>query len=271
MTNVAHDGRRLQWNASANCFRCYTGSEKEITLYRRTISTGGNGGGTTPTPEPTPTPTEVPPYVRTIEFSGNAVVDAQLRWQAEELFGIEEEPCYVSYTNGIWFSTVFQKGEEIYPVVYNLDTAEQVHGSGLIKDTYFAIIKERLQTYMAECYPTETKDDFLTYKQVYQAEDYQKFYLTESQLVFCFDANTLTAEHPAFSYAVDLSEAQAFFKYNLDGTKAGIAIRELDPNKPMVAFTFAFFATMQPKVIRVYRNSRDIKLLSSIISRNSAR
>lgn len=60
MTNVAHDGRRLQWNASANCFRCYTGSQKEITLYRRTTSTGGNGGGTTPTPDPTPDPEPEP-------------------------------------------------------------------------------------------------------------------------------------------------------------------------------------------------------------------
>ena len=45
MTSVAHDGRRLQWNASANCFRCYTGSQKEITIYRRGISTGSNTGG----------------------------------------------------------------------------------------------------------------------------------------------------------------------------------------------------------------------------------
>lgn len=69
MTNVAHDGRRLQWNASASCFRCYTGGQKDLTFYRRGISTGGNtggnesgdgneddddntGGSTTPTPDP---------------------------------------------------------------------------------------------------------------------------------------------------------------------------------------------------------------------------
>ena len=46
--NLAISNYRLQWNASANIFRCYTGSQKEVTLYRRTISTGGNGGGTTP-------------------------------------------------------------------------------------------------------------------------------------------------------------------------------------------------------------------------------
>ena len=58
MRNVAHDGRRLQWNANANatCFRCYTGSQKEITLYRRTTSTGS----VTPSPDPTPDPTPDP-------------------------------------------------------------------------------------------------------------------------------------------------------------------------------------------------------------------
>ena len=47
MTSVAHDGRRLQWNANENarCFRCYTGSQNELTFYRRGISTGGNTGG----------------------------------------------------------------------------------------------------------------------------------------------------------------------------------------------------------------------------------
>ena len=60
ITNVAHDDRRLQWNGSANCFRCYTGSQEEITIYRRSTSTGGNSGGTTPTPDPTPDPDPTP-------------------------------------------------------------------------------------------------------------------------------------------------------------------------------------------------------------------
>ena len=54
--NVGHNNYRLQWNASANCFRCYTGSQKELTIYRRTTSTGDVGGGSTPTPDPTPEP-----------------------------------------------------------------------------------------------------------------------------------------------------------------------------------------------------------------------
>ena len=192
----------------------------------------------TPTPGPTATPTPTPPPVRTMEFSGNALVDAQLRWQAEEIFGIEEDVCYASFANGIYFSTVFQRGDEIYPVVYNLDTAEQVQGSDLIKDTYFAITKERLQEYVKKTYPEEANDSFVSYNQIYQAEDYQKFYMTKDKLVFCFDAGTLSANHPAFTYACDLNEAKAFFKNNLDGTANGPGIRELDPNAKMIAITF---------------------------------
>ncbi len=38
--NVAYSSYRLQWNASANIFRCYNGSQEELTLYRRGTSTG---------------------------------------------------------------------------------------------------------------------------------------------------------------------------------------------------------------------------------------
>ena len=48
MKNLANTERRLQWNASASIFRCYTGGQKEITLYRRSTSTGS----TTPSPDP---------------------------------------------------------------------------------------------------------------------------------------------------------------------------------------------------------------------------
>lgn len=48
LINASYTGRRLQWNSDANCFRCYTGSQKDITLYRRTVSAGSG----TVTPEP---------------------------------------------------------------------------------------------------------------------------------------------------------------------------------------------------------------------------
>ena len=52
LVNAYYTSRRLQWNESALCFRCYEGSQKELTLYRRTSSTGS----VTPSPDPTPDP-----------------------------------------------------------------------------------------------------------------------------------------------------------------------------------------------------------------------
>lgn len=199
----------------------------------------------TPTPTPSPTPTAIPQAIEVMGdilteeaiFSGNETVDAAIREQVETLSG-EEEIRYVGYQKGIYFSTVFQKGAELFPTVYNLETGVPVTGSDLMKEIYFAIIKERLQTYVAEEFPDQTGDEFLTYQQIYQAEDYQQFYMTEDKLVFYFSANTLTAEHPAFTYEADLSEAQAFFKYDFDGIARTPYIRELDPNAKMLAITF---------------------------------
>lgn len=50
MANASYSNRRLQWNASAEIFRCYTGSQQEITLFRRTSSSQT----VTPTPDPDP-------------------------------------------------------------------------------------------------------------------------------------------------------------------------------------------------------------------------
>ena len=62
MKNVGHSGYRLQWNSSDTCFRCYNGSQEEITLYRRGTSTGtvtpGPGPGTNPDPEDPEDPEE---------------------------------------------------------------------------------------------------------------------------------------------------------------------------------------------------------------------
>ena len=60
ITNVAYSSRKLQWNTGANCFRCYTGGQKDLTLYKRTKLSGGVTPTPTPDPEtPTPEP-EVP-------------------------------------------------------------------------------------------------------------------------------------------------------------------------------------------------------------------
>ena len=52
LINASYTGRRLQWNNDAKMFRCYTGSQKEITLYRREYNSGP--GAVTPDPDPDP-------------------------------------------------------------------------------------------------------------------------------------------------------------------------------------------------------------------------
>ena len=46
--NNAYSTYYLQWNTSANIFRCYTGSQKDVTLFKLD---GTAGGGTNPQPE----------------------------------------------------------------------------------------------------------------------------------------------------------------------------------------------------------------------------
>ncbi len=200
------------------------------------------------TPEPTLTVTpEVSPTilpevsetpVPTVIPEGNELVEYIVEKHAAEFYEDGEERSYVSYSNGIYTSVVLQNGSELLPLVYNVTTGEQVMGSELIKETYFAIVKERLQSFVAENYPETAESEFVSYDQTYQVEDYEQFYLTEEKLVFYFDAGVLTENQPAFTYELELSEARAFFYNDLDGTPMGHAIRELAPDAKMIAVTF---------------------------------
>ena len=60
LTNVKYYSRRLQWNSDASCFRCYTGSQKELTLYRRTSTGGSVNPNPNPDPDPDPDPDPEP-------------------------------------------------------------------------------------------------------------------------------------------------------------------------------------------------------------------
>lgn len=215
----------------------------------------------TETPTPTVTPTPVPVMVIEPEnavklsveelaetaFTGMETTDENIRAQAMEF--AKEVECLTceTYVVGNYYSVVFRKnddydGEEaeyLLPMVYDLSTGEQVTGSKLIKESYFAVVKERLQKVVADMFPEEADSSFVTYAESYQPEDYQKFYLTEEHLVFYFDEKSLTENrHKPFTYVTKLAEAKAFFYFNLDGTTNGIAIRKLDPEKPMIAFTY---------------------------------
>ena len=90
MNNVGHSGYRLQWNSSASCFRCYNGSQEEITLYRRGTSTGTvtPGPGTTPdpedpdTPDPTPDPEPEPDPTPDPDQPGNEEIPTPIPGQS---------------------------------------------------------------------------------------------------------------------------------------------------------------------------------------------
>lgn len=193
-----------------------------------------------PTEVPTVTPTPMPTKIPTLEslYTGHEVVDAGLQNMATEFFTEEEELNFTCYDTGIFHSVVFKKGEELLPVVYDMTTGEQVTGSDLIKETYFAIVKERLQSYVAKKYPKTAESEFVSYDQTYQVEDYETFYLTGEHLVFYFEEGVLAEHQPAFSYELELSEAKAFFYKDLEGNPMGHEIRELDPDAKMIAITF---------------------------------
>ena len=58
ISNASYTSRRLQWNTGASIFRCYTGGQEDLTLYRKTGSSGS--GSQQPDPDPTPDPTPEP-------------------------------------------------------------------------------------------------------------------------------------------------------------------------------------------------------------------
>ena len=104
MNNVGHSGYRLQWNSSASCFRCYNGSQEEITLYRRGTSTGTvtPGPGTTPdpedpdTPDPTPDPEPEPDPTPDPDQPGNEDIPTPIPGQSGK-YGWYELPV-INYT-----------------------------------------------------------------------------------------------------------------------------------------------------------------------------
>ena len=190
-----------------------------------------------PTTTPVPTATTIPKLQNTV-YSGREKVDEKIRTTVAGMFAEGEEECYVDYHTGIFYSIVFQQGEKLLPLVFDLTTEEQVVGSDLIKETYFAIVKERLQSYVAENFPEAAESEFVTYEQTYQVEDYQNFYLTEDQLVFYFEEGVLAQHQKAFSYSVSLSEAKAFLYKDMEGNLRQPFIRDLDPNAKMIALTW---------------------------------
>ncbi|MCQ2538181.1 MAG: polysaccharide deacetylase family protein [Lachnospiraceae bacterium] len=116
-----------------------------------------------------------------------------------------------------------------------------IDASEMFSEAYFAIIKERLQTYKDDTVGDSLiKSQFAKYETPYNADDYRNYEIDGDTLVFHFEENALTgADHPAFDYKCEMSEAINFMHYNPDGTgRYAPTIRELDPNAKMIALTF---------------------------------
>lgn len=148
----------------------------------------------------------------------------------------------VSATEDVLQSLKEEKRRSMLPVVLRMDTAQVVYGQDIFKETYFAIIRERLMEKIKPYLALEEgmEEPFLTYEEPYHAEDYTYFYFKGDEVVFYFPENVLTetASHREFTYEAALSEAQAFMKYDLSGNSTAREIRELDPKAKMIAFTF---------------------------------
>lgn len=201
---------------------------------------------------------------RAVPVGMSEVLDAAAKAAAERLLTEAKEQAaaeqaeaaelylnYDSYRKEGFVSLVFhltsvitrEGGQEetttVTAVTFLADTGEELTGSELFLESYFAILKERLMEALPERFPETAESAFFSYETPYRAADYQQYYIKEDKVVFLFGENTLSgAEHPAFTYETDLTEALAFMHYDLTGTKQKAVIRELDPNTKMIALTF---------------------------------
>lgn len=146
---------------------------------------------------------------------------------------------FISFVYHIIEETGTQRKVSTVPSVYRLDTKERVQGGDLFKESYFAILKERLMKEVVKYLPEGTEDAFCTYEEPYHAEDFAQFYVKWEKVIFYFPENTLTdTPHEPFFYETELAEAEPFMKYTFAGESTNREIRELDPDKKMIALTF---------------------------------
>ncbi len=116
-----------------------------------------------------------------------------------------------------------------------------IPASEMFMPAYFAIIKERLQTYTDDKIGNAlVNSSFASYDTPFNAADYSDYKIENGKVIFTFAGKTLTGtEHPTFTYSCDLAEARAFMLYDEEGNPVNRPlIRELDPSKKMIALTF---------------------------------
>ncbi len=193
-----------------------------------------------PTDTPTPTPTEVP----FVTSNMSSAVDVAAGAEYNELSASGAQVTCEFKDAGYYVSALFTVTKDgvskLVPVVYVKDTGEEIKGSAAFRESYLAVVKERLQEYVKDVDDVLKKSDFVKYSTPYRAEDYDMFYIDGDKVVFCFGENSLIdTPHKSFTYSVDLSEAEKFLYVNTSGESTSAGIRtDLDPSKPMVAFTY---------------------------------
>ena len=123
---------------------------------------------------------------------------------------------------------------------FDRNTGERLAGNQVFRETYLAVIKERLQTYAAEQDEAFKRTKFVNYEEAYKANDYNNFYIHDNKVTFVFENGSLIdLSHKGFTFDADLAEATAFMYRDVNGFEIGYQIRtNLDPNKPMIAITF---------------------------------
>ncbi len=120
-------------------------------------------------------------------------------------------------------------------------TPTQIPAYDFFNHSYFSIIKERLQTYTTDTLcDALTSSEFASYETPVDIHDFNKYEITDTEVIFYFPENTFTASHPAFTYSVDIAEAELFMNYDENGTdlKDSRIRKDLDQNAKMIALTY---------------------------------
>lgn len=194
----------------------------------------------TNTPIPTDTPTPTPAFSLDTGF-GRAVNEAASA-QYDEWKAGKDNVKAEFYDNGYYVSVLLTAGNDAgsdYPMTFVKETGEQLGIKDFVRESYLAVIKERLQKYVLTVDDVFKDSEFIKYQTPYKASDYNFFYMKDGKLFFYFPKNTLTDGQPAFYYECDLNDATPYLFVNTAREKVGQHIRmDLDPSKPMVAFTY---------------------------------
>ncbi len=212
----------------------------------------------TPTNTATPTPTSTPtpePAVRDLEsvpeiireevksFADRTVANVSF-WGGAN--ASDPKVRIVTHYYPAYLSVVFEctatGADRVHTEAYTFDavTGRRLKAKDMFRETYLAVIKERLQTYAPEQDTAFLGTTFVSYDEAYRAADYDLFFIHDDKITFIFpDGTLMDPVHREFTYDVSLKEAECFMYRNTDGAQVGSVIRtDLDPDKPMIAITY---------------------------------